>query len=93
MGDGPGGRARPRRIARGASILVPSRAGSLHWNPPFETSCNPGFEDRMGRKPLNLEMMDDAMADVLRAKTPAERLAIANGMWRSASRSSSVAPG
>ena len=33
-----------------------------------------------------MEMMDDAMADVLRAKTPAERLAIANGMWRSASK-------
>jgi hypothetical protein len=40
----------------------------------------------MGRKPLNVEMMDDAMANVLRAKTPAERLAIANGLWRSASR-------
>ena len=26
------------------------------------------------------------MANVLRAKTPAERLAIANGLWRSASR-------
>ena len=37
-------------------------------------------------KPLNVEMMDDAMAEVLRAKSPAERLAIANGMWRSASR-------
>lgn len=40
----------------------------------------------MGRSPLNVEMMDDAMADVLRAKSPAERLAIANGLWRSASR-------
>jgi hypothetical protein len=26
--------------------------------------------------------MDDAMAEVYRAKTPAERLAIADGMWR-----------
>jgi Rv0078B-related antitoxin len=40
----------------------------------------------MRRKPLSVEMMDDAMAEVLRAKSPAERLAIANGMWRSASR-------
>jgi hypothetical protein len=29
-----------------------------------------------------MEIMDDAMADILRQKTPAERLAIANGMWR-----------
>ena len=29
------------------------------------------------------EMMDDDMAEVLRKKTEAERLAIANGMWRS----------
>jgi hypothetical protein len=40
----------------------------------------------MLRRPLNVEVMDDAMADVLRAKSPAERLAIANGMWRSARR-------
>jgi hypothetical protein len=40
----------------------------------------------MGRRPLNVEMMDDIMAEVLRAKSPAERLAIANGMWRSAHR-------
>lgn len=32
------------------------------------------------------EMVDDAMAAVLRTKTPAERLAISNGMWRSARR-------
>jgi Rv0078B-related antitoxin len=37
-------------------------------------------------RPLNIEMMDDAMAEVLRAKSPAERLAIADGMWRSAVR-------
>ena len=40
----------------------------------------------MPRRPLNVELMDDTMADVLRAKSPAERLAIANGMWRSARR-------
>jgi hypothetical protein len=40
----------------------------------------------MVRRSLNVEVMDDAMADVLRAKSPAERLAIANGMWRSARR-------
>ena len=33
-----------------------------------------------------MEMLDEAMVAVLRAKTPAERLAIANGMWRSARR-------
>lgn len=31
-----------------------------------------------------IEVMDPAMADVLRRKTPAERLAIAFGMWESA---------
>jgi hypothetical protein len=34
--------------------------------------------------PRRIEVMDDRMAEVLRAKTPAERLTIANGMWRSA---------
>ena len=33
-----------------------------------------------------IEVMDDAMADVLRLKSPAERLAIANRMWKSAHR-------
>jgi hypothetical protein len=28
------------------------------------------------------EIMDDQMAEVLRQKTPAERLAISHGMWR-----------
>jgi hypothetical protein len=30
-----------------------------------------------------IEVIDQAMADVLRRKTPAERLAIASGMWES----------
>jgi hypothetical protein len=29
-----------------------------------------------------IEVMDDLMAEVLRQKTPAERLAISHGMWR-----------
>jgi hypothetical protein len=33
---------------------------------------------------IDFEMLDDQMADVLRHKTPAERLRIAAGMWRSA---------
>ena len=33
---------------------------------------------------LHAECLDDRVADVLRAKTPRERLAIADGMWRSA---------
>ncbi|MEX2316388.1 MAG: hypothetical protein WD669_04490 [Pirellulales bacterium] len=36
--------------------------------------------------PRNIEVVDDQMAAVFRAKSPAERLAIAHGMWRSASR-------
>jgi hypothetical protein len=36
------------------------------------------------RRPLNIEVLDEAVADVLRNKSPGERLAIANGMWRSA---------
>jgi len=31
-----------------------------------------------------IEIMDDAMVQVLRSKSPAERFAIAAGMWRSA---------
>ncbi len=31
-----------------------------------------------------IEVMDEAMAEVLRRKTPAERLAIGFGLWRSA---------
>jgi len=33
-----------------------------------------------------IEVLDDAMAEVLRRKTPAERLAIGFGLWRSARR-------
>jgi hypothetical protein len=32
------------------------------------------------------DIIDDKMAEVLRSKSPAERLAIAFGMWRSARR-------
>lgn len=31
-----------------------------------------------------IEVLDEAMAEVLRRKTPAERLAIGFGLWRSA---------
>jgi hypothetical protein len=33
---------------------------------------------------MRIEVMDHQLADVLRQKTPAERLAIAWGMWESA---------
>ena len=33
---------------------------------------------------LLLDMMDDAMADILRQKSPLERLQIAGRMWKSA---------
>ena len=32
--------------------------------------------------PRQIEVMDDAMAEVYRRKTPDQRLAIAHGMWR-----------
>ena len=35
-------------------------------------------------RPNPIEVMDDQMAEILRTKTPAERLAIAFGLWRSA---------
>ncbi len=38
------------------------------------------------RQSKRIEMLDDAMVAVLRDKTPAQRLAISNGMWRSARR-------
>jgi len=34
--------------------------------------------------PQRYEIIDDQMAEILRAKTPAERLEMANGMWRTA---------
>jgi hypothetical protein len=34
--------------------------------------------------PRRIEVMDEAMAEVFRRKTPAERLAIGFGLWRSA---------
>ena len=36
--------------------------------------------------PCRFDVIDDRMAEVLRAKTPAERLAIAHGMWSHARR-------
>lgn len=36
--------------------------------------------------PRRIEVVDDAMADVLRRKTPAERIGIGFGLWRSAQR-------
>ena len=36
--------------------------------------------------PKRIEMVDDAMAEVLRSKSPTERIAIAHGMWNHASR-------
>ncbi|MEI7687280.1 MAG: hypothetical protein WCL32_19910 [Planctomycetota bacterium] len=42
-------------------------------------------EDRVLRPlPKTWEMIDDSMAEIMRQKTPAQRLAIANGMWISA---------
>jgi hypothetical protein len=32
--------------------------------------------------PANIEVIDDQMAEIYRRKSPAERLAIAHGMWR-----------
>ncbi len=39
----------------------------------------------MTTRPLRIEVIDDQMAEVLRRKSPAERLAIAHGMWSHAS--------
>lgn len=40
----------------------------------------------MASQSLRIEVVDDHMAEVLRSKTPAERLQIAHGMWAHASR-------
>ena len=32
--------------------------------------------------PEHIEMVDDAMVEVLRSKSPAERIAISHSMWR-----------
>ena len=41
-------------------------------------------EERLPLDIRRIEVLDDAMAEVLRRKTPAERLAIGFGLWRSA---------
>ena len=38
----------------------------------------------MSGEPLRVEIVDDQMADVFRAKSESERLAIAHSMWSSA---------
>lgn len=38
----------------------------------------------LSRDLRRIEVLDDTMAEVLRRKTPAERLAIGFGLWRSA---------
>ncbi len=40
----------------------------------------------MSSQTLRIEVVDDQMAEVLRAKTAAERLAVAHGMWSHASK-------
>jgi hypothetical protein len=41
-------------------------------------------KDHTKLDPRRIEVMDEAMAEILRRKTPAERLAIGFGLWRSA---------
>lgn len=41
-------------------------------------------KDNRPLDPRRIEVMDEAMAEILRRKTPAERLAIGFGLWRSA---------
>lgn len=38
----------------------------------------------MNARDIRVEAVDPEMAEILRRKTPAERLAIASGLWRSA---------
>lgn len=41
-------------------------------------------EERLPLDIRRIEVLDEAMAEILRRKTPAERLAIGFGLWRSA---------
>ena len=43
-----------------------------------------GKESEKERLIRNIEVMDDDMAEILKKKTPQERLEMAFGMWRSA---------
>ena len=40
------------------------------------------YNHSMRIDPRQIEVMDAAMADVYRGMTPAQRLAVAHGMWR-----------
>lgn len=48
------------------------------------TAIHMPTEERKQPSPLTIEVVDDAMARVYAAKSGAERLAIASGMFRSA---------
>lgn len=50
-------------------------------SPSIQTQPN---HDGRASVVTRIEVLDDAMAEVLKRKTPAERLAIGFGLWRSA---------
>jgi len=47
---------------------------------------SPGYNHFMRGPPTNIETPEDRVVEILRSKTPAERLAIGMGMWSSARR-------
>ncbi|MEX0702561.1 MAG: hypothetical protein WD069_10745 [Planctomycetales bacterium] len=57
------------------------------------TDGKPMFPESPERRldPRRIELVDPMMVEVLRAKTPAERLAIAASLWRHAQRMTATA--
>ncbi len=60
------------RFPSGRPVLRMGYAHNMSEDPPFD--------------PRRIEIIDDQMVEILRAKTGAERLRIAFGMWESARR-------
>ena len=63
--------------------LMANRVGSVSAS---RHSDSPRYNHAMRGTPTNIETPDDRVVEILRSKTPAERLAIGMGMWSSARR-------
>ena len=82
-----GGRCRPSRKAEyppaaSTSRCVRASGGHRMIAARGDDQTPMTRESNMDRKMRTLEVVDDRVAEILREKTEAERLAIANGLWR-----------
>ena len=66
-------------------MISPLEPSMLHKSTMAPSITHPAIPTQPGPQPAHrIEVVDEIMAEVLRKKTPAERLAIGFGLWRSA---------